>query len=561
MTWFQSLPAHRRDLFWLLLAATVVLTAGLGLRQPWPADEPRFVLLAKTMLENGDYWFPQRGSELYADKPPLFMWLQVLGFRLVGHWNIAFLLPSLLAALGTLGLTHDLCRRLWGRRAARIAGYLLLFTVQFTYQAKRAQIDPLLVFLVTLSCYGLLRHLLLGPHWRWYWAGCLAAGFGVIAKGVGIIALLLLLPYWLARRCPARGLAPIGPARGRWLLGGLALLLPLLIWPAPMLWQVWQHGDPGQIAYAREILFGQTATRFVHPAGHWQPPWYFLEVIAIAWLPLSLLLPWALPAAWRRLGRRRDARLLLPLGWAALVVLFFSLSPGKRDMYILPALPMLLVGLAPSLVLALRQRGCRRLLLAANGLLAATLLLAGLWALAATPGFETDFESARGLTDPGDALWWLTAGLGAAGLLAAARFGERRAFAGLGLSLAMIWTFGFGWIGFPLVDAANSSRALMLRAGSTIGPKAELGLVAWREQNLLQADRAVSEFGFSRPTAEQLARGIDWLARAPAQRWLLADADAIGDCVAATSWTEVGHANRRHWVLFRLGDVAAACRR
>ncbi len=125
----------------------------------------------------------------------------------------------------------------------------------------------------------------------------------------------------------------------------------------------------------------------------------------------------------------------------------------------------------------------------------------------------------------------------------------------------MIWTFGFGWIGFPLVDAANSSRALMLRAGSTIGPKAELGLVAWREQNLLQADRAVSEFGFSRPTAEQLARGIDWLARAPAQRWLLADADAIGDCVAATSWTEVGHANRRHWVLFRLGDVAAACRR
>ncbi|MGD9583215.1 MAG: ArnT family glycosyltransferase [Lysobacterales bacterium] len=560
MTWLQSLPAHRRDLLFLLLAAAVILAAGLGLRQPWPADEPRFVLLARTMLDSGDYWFPRRGSELYADKPPLFMWLQVLAYRLVGHWNIAFLLPSLLAALGTLWLTHDLTRRLWGRRAARIAGWLLLFTVQFTYQAKRAQIDPLLVFLVTLSCYGLLRHLLLGPHWRWYWAGCLAAGFGVIVKGVGVIALLMLLPFWLARRWPATRLAPIEPARGRWLLGALAVLLPLLIWPAPMLWQVWQHGDPGQIAYAREILFGQTATRFVHPGGHLQPPWYFLEVIAIAWLPLSLLLPWALPLAWRRLLRRRDARVLLPLGWAALVVLFFSLSPGKRDMYILPALPMLLVGLAPSLVWTLRLRAGRRVLLAANVVLAAGLLIAGLWAVLGTPGFESGFERSRGLAADSDRLWWLCASLGLAGLLVAAWFGQRRAFAGLGLTLAMTWTFGFGWIGFPMLDAANSSRALMLRAGSIIGPEAELGLVAWREQNLLQADRTVSEFGFSRPAAEQLARGIDWLALAPDRRWLLADAEALAACVDRAGWIEVGQANRRRWVLIRYA-VAASCQR
>ena len=32
--------------WWFLLFALVVIGAGLGLRAPWPADEPRFVLVA-----------------------------------------------------------------------------------------------------------------------------------------------------------------------------------------------------------------------------------------------------------------------------------------------------------------------------------------------------------------------------------------------------------------------------------------------------------------------------------------------------------------------------------
>ncbi|MDZ4811299.1 MAG: glycosyltransferase family 39 protein, partial [Pseudomonadota bacterium] len=145
---FNSTRWTQRDLLWLMLAALAVLAAGIGMRQPWPADEPRFALIAQTMFDTGNYLFPHRGHELYPDKPPLFMWLQVVAYRLSGNWSIAFLLPSLLAALGTIYLTFDLTRRLWGRRAAALAGWMLLFTVQFTYQAKRAQIDPVLVFLV-----------------------------------------------------------------------------------------------------------------------------------------------------------------------------------------------------------------------------------------------------------------------------------------------------------------------------------------------------------------------------------------------------------------------------
>ena len=179
-------------LFWMV--ALLVIGAGLGLRDPWPADEPRFALVAKQMVESGNWLFPHRGVELYSDKPPMLMWLQAAAYQLLRDWRIAFLLPSLLASLGTLWCVVDLGRRLWTRRVGLYAGWALLFALQFTYQAKKAQIDPLVVFWITLACYGLLRHVMRGPDWRMWMLGWAAAGLGTITKGVGVIALLLLLP-------------------------------------------------------------------------------------------------------------------------------------------------------------------------------------------------------------------------------------------------------------------------------------------------------------------------------------------------------------------------------
>ena len=67
------------------------------------------------MVDSGNWLFPHRGNELYADKPPMLMWLQAAGYVLVGNWRVAFLLPSLLAALGTLWCVVDLGKRLWTR--------------------------------------------------------------------------------------------------------------------------------------------------------------------------------------------------------------------------------------------------------------------------------------------------------------------------------------------------------------------------------------------------------------------------------------------------------------
>src|SRR3546814_11517020 len=59
-----------------------------------------------------------------------------------------------------------------------------------------------------------------------------------------------------------------------------------------MLWMALSDGDPAHRTYVQDLLFRQTATRSADPCHHPQPAWYFARVVAVSWLPFSLLLPW-----------------------------------------------------------------------------------------------------------------------------------------------------------------------------------------------------------------------------------------------------------------------------
>ena len=191
---------YRRALLFLLAVAAVILAAGLGLRDPWPADEPRFALIARDMAENGRWLFPNVGGVLYPDKPPLHFWIVAATYAMTGSLRFSFLFPAFVQGLVMLFLVADLGRRLWDERAGLWAGAVLLATLQFPLQMKSGQLDGPLCFWTTLSLYGFCRHLLVGPDWRWYAIGGLAAGLGIITKGVGILPYLVFVPLIIAVR-------------------------------------------------------------------------------------------------------------------------------------------------------------------------------------------------------------------------------------------------------------------------------------------------------------------------------------------------------------------------
>lgn len=550
MRFMGSLPTDRfRSGILLFAAIALMLAAGLGLRDPWPADEPRFALIARHMVESGQFLFPRRGVELYSDKPPLFMWLQAASYYLVGNWRIAFLLPSLLASLGTLWLVFDLARRVGSQRAALLATACCATTLQFTFQAKGAQIDPVLVFWVTLGNYGLLRHFFWGPRWDWYAVGWFAAGLGIATKGVGVLVLLLLPPYLWARYKRWPQLAPIA-AGWRWGLGPLALLAALALWLLPMLHAVLTNQDPQLMQYAQDLLLRQTAGRYADPWHHIKPFYYFLGVILTSWWPVTAMLPAAIPALYRR-ARQPRTRIVLPVCWVLLVMAFFSMSPGKRDMYILPALPTLCAALSPLLPGLLRQRSAQTLLYAVLLLIATALLAAAGSALGPRPLLQLPEATGK--------LWALLAAMGACGVALLLRYRRARIAQAWFWFCVALWTL-YGFVGYPLLNEARSAKGVMRQAAALTGPDQTLGMVGWKEQNYLQAAQPVVDFGYRKPVAWQMAQALRWLQQAPHARKIFTQRALLGVCIDARRVEEVGTANRRTWVIFGIDAVNRECR-
>ncbi|MBD9590226.1 glycosyltransferase family 39 protein [Pseudomonas sp. PDM03] len=428
----------------LMLLALLLVGAGLGLRQPQNVDEERFLGVALEMLHNGSWLIPHRAAETYGDKPPIFMWTVAFFTWITGMPAIALYVPGLLSATSVTAMLYDLGRRLWNQRAGRTAALLYLATYQTYSILRTGQIDSFLILFTSLGLYGLARHLLLGPAWRWFYVGCAAMGIGVITKGVGFVPALMLIPYAYAVRKGWSGVVAMPGEARKWCLGVVVLFGAVGIWLLPLALTIALNGGAEEIAYVREILLRQTAGRYAAAWDHREPFWYFfVSVIPQYWLPLVLALPWLIPA-WRRQLRKRDGRVLVLLGWVVLVVLFFCLSSGKRKLYIYPALPGLVLVAAPLVPWLLRR-------------------------------------------------WFRQRQLG------------WRIFQGVAVVWFTLW-FARGFIE-PVKDGANPHEALMVQA-ATMTRGADLVLVHWREGHWLFARQPIVHFGMIGSTVEQAAQWL-----------------------------------------------------
>ena len=82
---------------------------GLGDRSIWIPLEARYALVAREMLETGQWLLPHLGGTVYADKPPLLFWsiglMSTFGPG-VTEWTAR--LPTALAAIGVCLMTWRL---------------------------------------------------------------------------------------------------------------------------------------------------------------------------------------------------------------------------------------------------------------------------------------------------------------------------------------------------------------------------------------------------------------------------------------------------------------------
>lgn len=344
---------------WLVLPvlfAALVYLPFLGSRALLDGHEVLVAQTARELARGGDWVIPHFAGQTRLQKPPLAYWLAALSYRVLGDANpFSARLPTALAAIALAGLVGWIGSR-WFGPGVGLAGGLVQATMAWSlYYGKLALVDLPLTFLVSVAIFAATMDRTL-PRWSLLAAPCfwLTSGLVVLAKGpVGLAVIwptVIAYRWFRSPRPSDRSLVLSQPG-----IAGLAAFLVLaLAWPIAVLAR-----EPA----AWDLWHAQSVGRFLE---HWGPntrPWFYylyqVPLLTLPWTPVWLVeLARTARGGFRppiRAERddnarsRRDEYRLLWL-WALVATLFFSLSAGKRQHYVLPGLPPLSLLAAVGLV-------------------------------------------------------------------------------------------------------------------------------------------------------------------------------------------------------------------
>lgn len=296
-------------------------------------DEARYVTIAKTMLDSGDWLVPRLSGEPYFDKPALFFWMLAGAFRFLGVTELAARLVSVIGAALLLWTTFQFGSLLFSTRVA-IWSTLVLATSAFMLIAGRfVRMDVWLTAFVALALLFWARFYFIRASRANLILGYLCLGLALMTKGlIGVLvpagvvgAFILYEKNWVSIRRSG-------------ILTGFAIVLAVAgPWYLYMCWQFPNYAM--EFFYKHHFLRATTNT-----FGRSANPLYLPSVLLAGFLPwtaflvVALLraLPIKINAAWPK-----NPRLRFCYWWIAFAIVPFCFTRTQLPVYTMPALPPL----------------------------------------------------------------------------------------------------------------------------------------------------------------------------------------------------------------------------
>ena len=305
--------------------ATLCFLPVILLRDYTPANELRYLSIADEALRQGHLFAFTNHGAVYADKPPLFLWLVML-VRLTPSFLQHLLLGMLtvLPAYVTIEVTADTMH--FEGRERTLMRLLTLTTGLFLVSMLTLRMDMLMCMFIMLAvrqfyrCYNSGR-----PHESFLLP--LYIFLGVFTKGPygAMIPLAVIIAFLVVKGRLSDFFRVLG-----W--RSWTLLIALF-----GLWFGAVYAEGGT-AYLSDLVFHQTVGRAYHSFHHREPVYYYLYMM---W---PLLLPWTFAmvyAAWNSLRKKSvdsESQRLMTIGCMTTFVIL-SIVSAKLSIYFLPFVP------------------------------------------------------------------------------------------------------------------------------------------------------------------------------------------------------------------------------
>jgi len=330
----------------LVFSGCTIMFTGLSIRSLW-GSEGRWAVIAREMIESGNYFMPTINGMLYFDKPLLSYWA-IVPFSLKGGvTELTTRLPSAIAGMCSCIITFFIGRRLFDAKTGFISGMLLLTTVMFLFWSRHASADMLNLLFVWLMFWFFIAG---GIEGRFL---CLLAiysigSIGSFMKGpIGLSVALFSMGFYslfciflkLHQNFSFSELRYEFFEKFKWLISKSALIslcIGMLIFLILLLLPVWVTGSWEPV----QLMWRENIERFFKPFDHVEPAYAYIKHIVVFTAPWTLIVA----ASFFRIHiiwKEKSGRLIILISMGILI--FFMLSGSRRSYYILPLIPGLMI--------------------------------------------------------------------------------------------------------------------------------------------------------------------------------------------------------------------------
>ena len=346
----------RRYEWTVVLFAAVIFLSGV-ISPPSLMDDvdASQALIARNMLQSGDWVTARLDGVAFLDKAPLKYWITAVFYSVFGTHDWVARIPSALSAIALCWVTFCFGRWAFLPKVGFYAGLFLSTCIGLFLFTRIVIPDVILTLSVAVSLWAFLRALDGDEQHPRLWAYVMAASLaaGLLLKSliglvfpVGVAFLFLLLTRRFFDRKTWQRLYPLTSC-----LIFIAIAAPwhvLAIIRNPPYFDFTMHAGPGQYhGFFWFYFINEQVLRFLnarYPRDYNTVPRLYFWLFHLVWLfPWSVYLPTLMRLGYKPVDRQGRAR-LLALCWIGLVMVFFTLSTTQEyySMPIYPALALLL---------------------------------------------------------------------------------------------------------------------------------------------------------------------------------------------------------------------------